>query len=172
MINLITISRERGSGGRFVGTRLAKEFGMKLFGKEIIYDIARAAGVAAEVEAVENDSGLAVDSIEFDGHAPAGLEGEHRRVELEVEPHQRRGDGGIRGEQPGEEAEAEPPGRELLGRHDAAQHGWRALELRGEVFDRHAATQRLDQLVQAAAALQAIDTLFGGLAALVPFEWQ
>jgi cytidylate kinase len=48
MIRLITISRERGSGGRSVGSGLVKDLGMECFGKEIIYNIAQTAGVAAE----------------------------------------------------------------------------------------------------------------------------
>ena len=68
MINLITISRERGSGGRPVGMRLAQELGMKLFGKEIIYEIAHSAGVAAEsVEKYDQETyskwNLLVDSL-------------------------------------------------------------------------------------------------------------
>lgn len=73
MINLITISRERGSGGRFVGTRLAKELDMRLFGKEIIYEIAQTAGVAAEsVEKYDQETyskwNLLVDSLRMSTH--------------------------------------------------------------------------------------------------------
>jgi CMP/dCMP kinase len=73
MINLITISRERGSGGRTVGTRLAKEMGMKLFGKEIIYEIAHSAGVATEsVEKYDQETyskwNLLVDSLRISTH--------------------------------------------------------------------------------------------------------
>lgn len=73
MINLITISRERGSGGRSVATRLAQELGMQCFGKEIIYDIAQSAGVAAEsVEKYDqehyNKWNLIVDSLRISSH--------------------------------------------------------------------------------------------------------
>jgi cytidylate kinase len=73
MINLITISRERGSGGRSVGTRLAQDLGMECFGKEIIYDIAQSAGVAKEsVEKYDqehyNKWNLIVDSLRISSH--------------------------------------------------------------------------------------------------------
>jgi cytidylate kinase len=73
MINLITISRERGSGGRSVGTRLAQELGMECFGKEIVYDIAQSAGVAREsVEKYDqehyNKWNLIVDSLRISSH--------------------------------------------------------------------------------------------------------
>jgi len=73
MINLITISRERGSGGRSIGTRLAKALNMKCFGKEIIFEIAQSAGVAAEsVEKYDqehyNKWNLIVDSLRISSH--------------------------------------------------------------------------------------------------------
>ncbi len=73
MINLITISRERGSGGRSVATRLASQLGMQCYGKEIIYDIAQSAGVAAEsVEKYDqehyNKWNLIVDSLRISSH--------------------------------------------------------------------------------------------------------
>ena len=73
MINLITISRERGSGGRSVGSRLAQELGMECFGKEIVYDIAQSAGVAKEsVEKYDqehyNKWNLIVDSLRISSH--------------------------------------------------------------------------------------------------------
>ena len=73
MINLITISRERGSGGRSVGTLLARDLGMECFGKEIVYDIAQSAGVAKEsVEKYDqehyNKWNLIVDSLRISSH--------------------------------------------------------------------------------------------------------
>ena len=73
MINLITISRERGSGGRSVGSQLAKELGMECFGKEIVYDIAQSAGVAKEsVEKYDQENynkwNLIVDSLRISSH--------------------------------------------------------------------------------------------------------
>lgn len=73
MINLITISRERGSGGRSIAMRLAQQLGMKCFGKEIIFDIAQSAGVAAEsVEKYDQEHyskwNLIVDSLRISSH--------------------------------------------------------------------------------------------------------
>jgi len=73
MINLITISRERGSGGRSVSNQLAQELGMECFGKEIVYDIAQSAGVAKEsVEKYDqehyNKWNLIVDSLRISSH--------------------------------------------------------------------------------------------------------
>ena len=73
MINLITISRERGSGGRSIATRLAQQLGMKCFGKEIVFDIAQSAGVAAEsVEKYDQEHyskwNLIVDSLRISSH--------------------------------------------------------------------------------------------------------
>jgi cytidylate kinase len=73
MIGLITISRERGSGGRSVATRLAQDLGMQCYGKEIIYDIAKSAEVAAEsVEKYDqehyNKWNLIADSLRISSH--------------------------------------------------------------------------------------------------------
>src|SRR5215475_7833911 len=73
MINLITISRERGSGGRSVGMRLAEALNMKCLGKEIIFEITQSAGVAAEsVEKYDqehyNKWNLIVDSLRISSH--------------------------------------------------------------------------------------------------------
>jgi len=73
MINLITISRERGSGGRSIGTRLAQTLNMKCLGKEMIFEIAQSAGVAAEsVEKYDqehyNKWNLIVDSLRISSH--------------------------------------------------------------------------------------------------------
>ena len=73
MINLVTISRERGSGGRPVAQQLAAELGMQCFGKEIIYEIARSAGVSREsVEKFDqehyNKWHLMVDSLRMSTH--------------------------------------------------------------------------------------------------------
>jgi cytidylate kinase len=73
MINLITISRERGSGGRPLAQRLAAELGLKCYGKEIIYEIAQSAGVSEEsVEKFDqehyNKWHLMVDSLRMSTH--------------------------------------------------------------------------------------------------------
>ncbi|MEW5974697.1 MAG: cytidylate kinase-like family protein [Acidobacteriota bacterium] len=73
MINLITISRERGSGGRSLGSRLANRLGMRLCGKELVYEIARSLGVAEEsVAKYDQESyskwNLLVDSLRISSH--------------------------------------------------------------------------------------------------------
>jgi cytidylate kinase len=73
MINLITISRERGSGGRPIAKQLAAELGMQCYGKEIIYEIAQRAGVSQEsVEKFDqeyyNKWHLMVDSLRMSTH--------------------------------------------------------------------------------------------------------
>lgn len=91
MINLITISRERGSGGRSVGTCLAKELGWKLYGKEIVYEIAQHAGVATESVAKYDQEtyskwNLIVDSLRISSHFSPdyGLNFNLSRIEPEI----------------------------------------------------------------------------------------
>ena len=43
---IITISREFGSGGRFIGEEVAKKLGIKYYDKEIIGQIAKESGLA------------------------------------------------------------------------------------------------------------------------------
>ena len=45
---IITISREFGSGGRFIGEEVAKELGIKYYDKEIIGQIGKESGMAPE----------------------------------------------------------------------------------------------------------------------------
>ena len=45
---IITISREFGSGGRFIGEEVAKKLGIKYYDKEIIGQIAKDSGLAPE----------------------------------------------------------------------------------------------------------------------------
>ena len=45
---IITISREFGSGGRFIGEEVAKKLGIKYYDKEIIGQIAKESGMAPE----------------------------------------------------------------------------------------------------------------------------
>ena len=45
---IITISREFGSGGRFIGEEVAKKLGIKYYDKEIIGQIAKESGLAPE----------------------------------------------------------------------------------------------------------------------------
>ena len=48
MKKIITISREFGSGGRFIGEEVAKKLGIKYYDKEIIGQIAKESGLAPE----------------------------------------------------------------------------------------------------------------------------
>jgi cytidylate kinase len=91
MINLITISRERGSGGRSAGTCLAQELGWKLYGKEIVYEIAQRAGVATESVAKYDQEtyskwNLIVDSLRISSHFSPdyGLNFNLSRIEPEI----------------------------------------------------------------------------------------
>ena len=45
---IITISREFGSGGRFIGEEVAKQLGIKYYDKDIIVQIAEQSGFSAE----------------------------------------------------------------------------------------------------------------------------
>lgn len=46
MKNIITVSREFGSGGRFIGETLAKELGFAFYDKEIIAQVAKKTGLS------------------------------------------------------------------------------------------------------------------------------
>ena len=48
MKKVITISREFGSGGRFIGESLAKELGFAFYDKEIIEHVAEKTGLSAK----------------------------------------------------------------------------------------------------------------------------
>ncbi len=45
---IITISREFGSGGRFIGEKVAKKLGIKYYDKDIIGQIAEQSGLSPE----------------------------------------------------------------------------------------------------------------------------
>ena len=45
---IITISREFGSGGRFIGEEIAKKLGIAYYDKNIIYEIAEMSGLSTE----------------------------------------------------------------------------------------------------------------------------
>ena len=45
---IITISREYGSGGRFIGEEVAKKLGIKYYDKDIIREIAEQSGFSPE----------------------------------------------------------------------------------------------------------------------------
>ncbi|MGN0377982.1 MAG: AAA family ATPase [Butyrivibrio sp.] len=54
---IITISREYGSGGRFIGEEVAKELGFAYYDKDIIFEVAKQTGFASEY--LENNAELA-----------------------------------------------------------------------------------------------------------------
>jgi cytidylate kinase len=91
MINLVTLSRERGSGGRPIAQQLAAELGMQCYGKEIIFEIARNAGVSREsVEKFDqehyNKWHLMVDSLRMSSHLSPdyGLSFNRSAIEPEI----------------------------------------------------------------------------------------
>ena len=47
-VKIITISREFGSGGRFIGEEVAKKLGMKYYDKDIIGQIAEQSGFSPD----------------------------------------------------------------------------------------------------------------------------
>ena len=53
---IITISREFGSGGRFIGEEVAKKLGIAYYDKEVINQIAEQSGLAPEF--VQNNAEL------------------------------------------------------------------------------------------------------------------
>lgn len=46
--NVVTISREFGSGGRYIGEELAKKLGWAYYDKELISEVAKKTGFAEE----------------------------------------------------------------------------------------------------------------------------
>ena len=46
---IITISREFGSGGRFIGEKVAKKLGIAYYDKDIIGQIAEQSGLSPEI---------------------------------------------------------------------------------------------------------------------------
>ena len=57
MIQIITISREFGSGGRSIGKIVAKKLGIPCYDKDFIEKIAEETGYAKEFIADESDRG-------------------------------------------------------------------------------------------------------------------
>ena len=46
---VITIGREFGSGGKYIGEKLAQDLNMKLYGKEILSKVAEESGIDLKV---------------------------------------------------------------------------------------------------------------------------
>ena len=45
-VSIVTVSRDPGSGGRIVATRLAEKLGIDIFHQEVIHEIAKSASVS------------------------------------------------------------------------------------------------------------------------------
>ena len=61
---IITISREFGSGGRFIGEEVAKKLGIAYYDKNIINEIAEKSGLSPEY--VQKNAELSRRSIQSD----------------------------------------------------------------------------------------------------------
>ncbi len=57
-VNVITISREYGSGGVFIAEKLAKELGYDLFHQEIIQEMAKSANISKRIVKTLDEKGL------------------------------------------------------------------------------------------------------------------
>lgn len=84
---IITISREFGSGGRFIGEEVAKKLGMKYYDKDIIAQIAEQSGFSPEC--IQEKAELSPKKGLF-GYAFAGRDITGRSVEDMVYEAQRR----------------------------------------------------------------------------------
>ena len=72
-IPIITISREPGSGGRVLATKIAEKFGLDVFHNEVLHEIARRADVSAKLLETLDEKGLNVledwiSSLVYDRH--------------------------------------------------------------------------------------------------------
>ncbi len=57
-VSIVTLSREPGSGGRIVASRLAEKLAIDIFHQEVIHEIARSADVSATVLETLDERGL------------------------------------------------------------------------------------------------------------------
>jgi cytidylate kinase len=57
-ISIVTISREPGSGGRIVATRLAEKLGIEIFHQKVINEIAKSADVSVQLLETLDERGL------------------------------------------------------------------------------------------------------------------
>jgi cytidylate kinase len=72
-IPIITISREPGSGGRVLATKIAEKFDLDVFHNEVLHEIARRADVSAKLLETLDEKGLNVledwiSSLVYDRH--------------------------------------------------------------------------------------------------------
>lgn len=57
-VSIVTLSREPGSGGRIVATRLAEKLGIDIFHQEVIHEIAKSASVSEKLLETLDERGL------------------------------------------------------------------------------------------------------------------
>jgi cytidylate kinase len=72
-ITIVTISREPGSGGRIVASRLADKLGIDIFHQEVIHEIAKSANVSEKLLETLDERGLStledwISSLVYDRH--------------------------------------------------------------------------------------------------------
>jgi cytidylate kinase len=59
-ISIVTLSREPGSGGRIVATRLAEKLGIDIFHQEVIHEMAESAHVSEQLLETLDEKGLSI----------------------------------------------------------------------------------------------------------------
>ena len=59
-VSIVTLSREAGSGGRIVASRLAQKLNIDIFHQEVIHEIARSADVSEKVLETLDERGLSI----------------------------------------------------------------------------------------------------------------
>ncbi len=72
-VSIVTLSREPGSGGRIVATRLAAKLGIDIFHQEVIHQIAKSARVSEKLLETLDERGLStledwISSLVYDRH--------------------------------------------------------------------------------------------------------
>ena len=72
-VSIVTVSREPGSGGRIVATRLAEKLGIDIFHQEVIHEIAKSASVSEKLLETLDERGLStledwISSLVYDRH--------------------------------------------------------------------------------------------------------
>ncbi len=65
LVRIITISREFGSGGRFIGQKLSEKLGIACYDKELVSKIAKRSGLAEEFIKEDGEYARSVSSILF-----------------------------------------------------------------------------------------------------------
>lgn len=80
MKTIIAIGREYGSGGREIGEKLAKAFGIPFYDKELLAEAARESGIAEEafIENDENHTRSFLYSLSIGGYGSGNLPFNHK----------------------------------------------------------------------------------------------